>query len=479
MHTPLVMLSGWRYRLVSGVGAAALAVGSVSVANHPVAQRLAVVVPVFNRLPSTTLSNGDLSLAIATTLFVVLAALVPLFKPRPRRVLDTIVLVERRVFLAAVALAAIGYFDYTYRLPRTTLVLVTLTMGLLLPVWFVAIRRSPQIDPERTVVVGDDPSTIQEVTRETDVPVVGYVAPSMLTNPRRPAPVTDGGSAADGGQAPNVACLGGLSRLDEILIRYDADAALLAFAHPGRGEFFGTLDTCFDVGVPAMVHDQHADAVLTTGVERDEFVTIDLEPWDLQERLLKRLFDICFAAVALLVLAPLLLVIAIAIKLDSPGPVLYSQERTAEFGDTFTVYKFRSMIPDAEADTGAVLSAEDDGGIDPRVTRVGRVLRATHLDEIPQLWSILVGDMSVVGPRPERPELDEDIQQSVHTWQQRWFVRPGLTGLAQINDVASTEPAEKLRYDVAYIRNQSFWFDLRILLRQLWMVAEDAVGFLR
>jgi exopolysaccharide biosynthesis polyprenyl glycosylphosphotransferase len=477
MHTPLVMLSGWRYRIASGIGAAAFAAGSVSVANHPSIQRLAVVVPVFNRLPSTTLSNGDLSIAIATTLFVVLAALVPLFKPRPRRVLDTILLVERRVFLATVALAAVGYFDYTYRLPRTTLVLTTAAMAISLPVWFAAIRRTPRVDPERTVVVGDNPETIQDVIRETDVPVEGYVAPSMLAD--SPDAVTDGGQTTDGGRVPDATCLGGLSRLDEILIRHDADAALLAFSRPDRGEFFGTLDKCFEVGVPAMVHGQHADAVLTTGVERDEFVTIDLEPWDLQERLLKRLFDICFAAAALLVLAPLLLVIAVAIKLDSPGPVLYSQERTAEFGDTFTVYKFRSMIPDAEADTGAVLSAEDEGEVDPRVTRVGRILRETHLDEVPQLWSILVGDMSVVGPRPERPELDDDLRRSVHTWQQRWFVRPGLTGLAQINDAASTEPAEKLRYDVAYIRNQSFWFDLRILLRQLWMVAEDAAGFIR
>jgi lipopolysaccharide/colanic/teichoic acid biosynthesis glycosyltransferase len=474
------MLSGWRYRLISGIGAAVLAVGSVGVANHPAAQRLTDLVPVFARLPATTLSNGDLSLAIATTLLVVLGALVPLFKPRPRRVLDTIILVERRVFLAAVALAAIGYFDYTYRLPRTTLVLATLTMGALLPAWFVVIRRSPRVDPDRTVVVGDDPSTIAEVTGETDVPVVGYVAPSVLTGGAgERAAIADGGSTTDGGVTPETTCLGGLSRLDEILIRHDADAALLAFSHPDRSEFFGTLDTCFDVGVPAMVHDQHADAVLTTGVQRNGFVAIDLEPWDLQERLTKRLFDICFAATAMLALAPLLLVIAIAIKLDSPGPILYSQERTAEFGDTFTIYKFRSMIPDAEADTGAVLSAEDSGDVDPRVTRVGRILRETHLDEIPQLWSILVGDMSVVGPRPERPELDDDIQQSVHTWQQRWFVRPGLTGLAQINDVASTEPTEKLRYDVAYIRNQSFWFDLRILLRQLWMVVEDAFGFLR
>jgi lipopolysaccharide/colanic/teichoic acid biosynthesis glycosyltransferase len=487
------MLSGWRFRLISGAGTVALAAGSVAVANHPVVQRLAVSVPVIGRLPATTLSNGDLSLALATTVAVVLAAFVPLFKPRPRRVLDTILSVERRVFLAAVALAAVGYFDYTYRLPRTTLVFATVALGVTLPVWFVAVRRPPQVDPERAVVVGDDPATIEDVIRETDVPVEGYVAPSRLT-PRDPArPATDGGAvvrtadrddrrtAESPSSSPieDVPCLGGLSRLDDIFVKHDVDAAILAFAYPGRGEFFGTLDSCFDVGVQAMVHERHADAVLTTGVGRDDFVGIDLEPWDLQDRILKRLFDVAFASVAMLALSPLLFVIAAAIKLDSPGPVLYSQERTAEFGNTFTIHKFRSMVSDAEADTGAVLSAEDAGDVDPRVTRVGRVLRRTHLDEIPQLWSILVGDMSVVGPRPERPELDDDIQASVATWQQRWFVRPGLTGLAQINDVASTDPGEKLRYDVAYIRNQSFWFDLRILLRQLWMVAEDAVGFIR
>jgi exopolysaccharide biosynthesis polyprenyl glycosylphosphotransferase len=468
------MLSGWRYRLVSGVGTAVLVAANVVFANHPLAQRLVVAVPVLDRLPATTLSNGQLTLAVATTLVVVLGTLVPLFKPRPRRLLDTVLLVERRVALSAVALAAVGYFDYTYRLPRTTLVLVTLSMGVLLPAWFVIVRRRPRIDPDRAVVVGDDPATIEDVARETDVPVVGYVAPGVRTASGGTT-LTDGGAATDGG----VACLGGLSRLDEILVRNDVDAAVLAFSYPDRGEFFGTLDTCFDVGVAALVHDDHADAVLTTGVQRDAFVGIDLEPWDLQDRVLKRAFDVGFAATALLALAPLLLALAAAIKLDSDGPVLYSQERTAEFGDTFTVYKFRSMVPDAEADTGAVLSAEDAGEVDPRVTRVGRFLRETHLDEIPQLWSILVGDMSVVGPRPERPELDDDICRSVATWQQRWFVRPGLTGLAQINDVTSTEPTEKLRYDVAYIRNQSFWFDLRILLRQLWMVAEDAVSFLR
>jgi lipopolysaccharide/colanic/teichoic acid biosynthesis glycosyltransferase len=202
-------------------------------------------------------------------------------------------------------------------------------------------------------------------------------------------------------------------------------------------------------------------------------VTVDLEPWDWQDHLVKRGFDVAFASVTLVVLSPVVAVIAALIKLDSPGPVLYSQQRTAEFGETFTVYKFRSMVPDAEARTGARLSDEDRGGTDPRVTRVGRVLRRTHLDEIPQLWSILVGDMSVVGPRPERPELDDDIETTVGRWRRRWFVRPGLTGLAQIRGVTGHDPEKKLRYDIEYIRKQSFWFDLKIVIRQLWLVFVD------
>jgi lipopolysaccharide/colanic/teichoic acid biosynthesis glycosyltransferase len=170
-------------------------------------------------------------------------------------------------------------------------------------------------------------------------------------------------------------------------------------------------------------------------------------------------------------------VIAAAVKAEDGGSVLYGQERTAELGETFSVYKFRSMVENAEAETGAKLSEEDNGGRDPRVTRVGRVLRQTHLDEIPQLWSILVGDMSVVGPRPERPELDTDIEKQVFRWRQRWFVKPGLTGLAQINNVTGYDPAGKLRYDVDYIRRQSLRFDVGIVVRQVWMVVEDAAGY--
>jgi lipopolysaccharide/colanic/teichoic acid biosynthesis glycosyltransferase len=331
------------------------------------------------------------------------------------------------------------------------------------------------VTADRALIVGDDPEAMEAILEGADLPVVGYVCPpSRVPTDVNTVRLADGGTAA-ASRLSELDCLGGLSRLDDVLVDQDIDTVVLAFAQPDRGEFFGTLDTCYDHGVTAKVHRQHADVVLTTDVEGGELVDVNLDPWDWQDYVVKRAFDVAFAGVGLLVLSPVIAVIAAAIKLDSDGPVLYAQERTAAFGETFTVYKFRSMVTDAEAETGAKLSEEDAGGRDPRVTRVGHVLRRTHLDEIPQLWSILVGDMSVVGPRPERPELDRDIESGVDAWQRRWFAKPGLTGLAQINGATGFDPEEKLRYDVAYIRKQSFWFDMKILIRQLWMVGSDAV----
>jgi len=173
--------------------------------------------------------------------------------------------------------------------------------------------------------------------------------------------------------------------------------------------------------------------------------------------------------VGLLVLSPVIAVIAVAIKLDDGGSILYGQERTAVFGETFTVYKFRSMRP-----------AEDDCTPDEdevyRVTRVGGVLRKTHLDEIPQLWAILTGKMSVVGPRAVWTDEEVHLEDEATDWRNRWFVKPGLTGLAQINDVTSAEAEAKLRYNLEYIHRQSFWFDVKIVVRQLWSVVIDAVS---
>ena len=475
------MTSGWRYRVASVAGTVALTAVAVTVANYPAVQNAFAMVPFLGRPAPAVLSNGQLTFALVTMLAAVSVTVWPLFKPQPRRTLDTIFLTEKRLGVALLGMAALGYFDYTFRLPRSTLLLTAAALSLLLPVWMVAIRRRPS-QQSRAVLVGDDTEAMRDLLEATALPVIGYVAP--------PSPYQREGApsrgVADGGRLEQVTAfgdlprLGGLSRLEEVLVEEDVDTVLVAFAESDRAEFFGALDTCHEYGVSVLAHRAHADHVLTQGIkDSEELVEIDLEPWDWLDHVVKRAFDVAFAGGGLLALSPIIAVVAVAIKLDSPGPVLYSQDRTAEFGDTFTIYKFRSMVPDAEAETGVKLSEEDAGGVDPRVTRVGKVLRRTHLDEIPQLWSILVGDMSVVGPRPERPELDADIERGVEDWPSRWFVKPGLTGLAQINDATGHEPDRKLRYDLEYIRKQSFWFDLKIVIRQVWQVLGDVVETVR
>jgi len=472
------MASGWRHRLASVAGVAAATYLAMVIANSPLVQSLFTVLPLVGHLPTDTTIGPEFAFEVTTVLVVLLAAFVPLYKPRPRRIVDTVGLVERRLLIALLALATIGYFDYTYRLPRSTLLLAAVVLAVALPAWFVAIRRRPAVGAHRALIVGDDPEAMEDILQGADLPVVGYVCPpSRVPTGVGTVRLADGGEATMKGLS-ELKCLGGLSQLDDVLIGYDIDTVVLAFARPDRGDFFGTLDACYDHGVTAKVHRNHADVVLTTDVGSTSLVDVDLDPWDWQDYVIKRLFDVVFAGTGLLVLAPVIFALAVAVKLDSNGPVLYAQERTATFGETFTVYKFRSMIPDAEAKTGVKLSEEDIGGRDPRVTRVGRVLRKTHLDEVPQLWSILVGDMSVVGPRPERPELDSDIETDVSTWRRRWFIKPGLTGLAQINGATGYDPEEKLRYDVAYIRDQSFWFDSKIIVRQMWLVGEDVAGVL-
>lgn len=178
---------------------------------------------------------------------------------------------------------------------------------------------------------------------------------------------------------------------------------------------------------------------------------------------LKRLLDIVGASLGLLLAAPLLLISALAIKLTSRGPVIYSQERIGAYGEPFFMHKFRSMRLNAEADGKAVFAAEND----PRVTFVGRFLRRTRLDELPQLWNVLRGEMSLVGPRPERPVFVEQFEERIPYFRQRLFVKPGVTGHAQVRcrySAALEDHQEKLEHDLFYIKNVSVWFDLSILI---------------
>lgn len=181
----------------------------------------------------------------------------------------------------------------------------------------------------------------------------------------------------------------------------------------------------------------------------------------LERRSIKRLVDVFFSAVILLLIAVPMLVIAIFIKLDSKGSVLYKQIRVGRYGKEFAVYKFRSMRQDAEALSGPVLAGEDD----PRITKAGRILRAMRLDELPQFINVLKGDMSIVGPRPERPFFVEQFKKEIPEYDFRHNVRPGITGMAQVYGKYNTTVYDKLVYDLMYVQRCDVFTDLVIMIQ--------------
>jgi sugar transferase (PEP-CTERM system associated) len=185
--------------------------------------------------------------------------------------------------------------------------------------------------------------------------------------------------------------------------------------------------------------------------------------------MVRRVVSAAVAAVALVILLPFFLVVAVAIRLDSPGPVIYSQFRVGQYGKRIRIYKFRSMRDDAELNGDAVWAVEND----PRITRVGHFLRKSRIDELPQLFNILLGELEFVGPRPERPEFVEKLQAQISYYALRHTVKPGLTGWAQVMFHYSgtiDESKEKLQYDLFYIKNMSLKLDLLILFHTMKIV---------
>lgn len=180
-------------------------------------------------------------------------------------------------------------------------------------------------------------------------------------------------------------------------------------------------------------------------------------------QVLKRICDVAVALLLLALAIPVVVCCALLIRLCSRGPVFYTQTRLGQFGKPFTIWKLRTMVHNCELTTGARWALRND----PRSTGIGRFLRLTHLDELPQLWNVLAGHMSLVGPRPERPEFIPALEQAIGNYRQRLLVRPGVTGLAQLYLPADTGIAsvrKKVTYDLHYIQQMGCWFDFRLML---------------
>jgi len=317
---------------------------------------------------------------------------------------------------------------------------------------------------ERLLLVGTSPAAIVlarelfERRQELGVEIVGFVDPDPS---RVGAPVINPGVV---GTIDDIPGLTARMRVDRVVVSLSDQRGKLPMdqlldVRLRSGVLFDHLASVYEeyTGKIALENLRPSWLVFSTGFRKSWLLTA-----------VKRVFDITAAVCGLLLSLPLTIVTAIVVKLESPrDPVLYHQERVGLNGATFTIHKFRTMKSDAEAATGPVWSAGDS---DPRITRVGHFMRKTRLDEIPQLWNVLCGQMSLIGPRPERPSFVETLTRQIPFYGQRHVVKPGVTGWAQVRYSygASVEDAiEKMQYDLYYVKHMSLMFDVMIALETI------------
>lgn len=267
--------------------------------------------------------------------------------------------------------------------------------------------------------------------------------------------------------------LGHIKKLRSIVEEHNVEEVILSLGKASTKKVIEVIGQCEELPVRIKIEPDLYNIVL--GQARTQqiygFPLIEIHPqlmppW---ERKVKRLIDICFSLLGLMILSPILILVAILIKIESPGPVFFKQKRVGLGGRIFTVYKFRSMIQDAERYTGPVWADKSD----PRITGIGRFIRKVRIDEFPQLINVLNGDMSLVGPRPERPYFVDRLKREYPYYTRRLQVKPGVTGWAQVKgkyDTSIEDVKEKLDYDLYYIDNISLRLDFRIMFYTIYVM---------
>jgi len=365
------------------------------------------------------------------------------------------------LFVHLLATTALYFFSGDVNFPRSVLIVYWLVnaAGVAAIREWVA-RRLAATSPTRVLLVG----TAEEIAQFLEgvgeprlhhVDVVGAVAVAPDGNgngqTHTPAPFVGG-----------LPWLGDVADLPRLLAEHDVGEIVLLSPLSWRDRLVDRMlrqSRRPRVSVVPSVYDILVGRVSSGRIHDVPVVEVVKNPRDDLAYLFKRLTDFVIAAALAILVLPLALLAALAVKLSSPGPVFYRQRRVGQGGQQFTIWKFRTMLDRAESASGPVLASHED----QRVTPIGRVLRATRIDEIPQLWNVLNGTMSLIGPRPERPEFVRRYAEEIPGYLERLQVKPGLTGLAQVNGEYHTSPAYKLKYDLAYIYNYSLVLDLKIM----------------
>jgi len=310
------------------------------------------------------------------------------------------------------------------------------------------------IGARNTIIVGFNEKGREIFDLILKYPALGYKVVGFVRTDKR-----------KGGEYKGVKVLGTADKINEIIRENEVKEVIFALEsseHDKLLELIGKCKEDVNFKIVPDLYDAISGQARTNqiyGFPLIEIMPEIMQPW---ERVVKRLIDIVVSLIVLGLGLPLWVLIAILIKIDSRGPVIYKQERVGKDGKIFTLYKFRSMYENAEALTGPTWATKND----PRVTRVGKILRKLHLDEIPQFINVLKGDMSLIGPRPERPVFVEKLSKEIPLYRRRLKVKPGITGWAQVKykyDESIEDVKKKLQYDLFYIENMSLRMDLKII----------------
>jgi Undecaprenyl-phosphate glucose phosphotransferase len=372
------------------------------------------------------------------------------------------------------ALAGLGSFFARGELPRSVLILfaVIAIAGLwasrvALRLYLRALRRRGR-NLRHVLVVGTGEQAARLIEKLEQHPDYGIAIRGLVGTDPAQVDATVAGHPV----------IGTVTDLSTLVESSRADFVYVAFA---RSEWQAEEEALVRLGdstaAVRLVPDLGGAYTLNAAVEDLEGLPVVLvteTPEQGWNAVLKRAFDLVFATLGLILLSPLLLAIAVWVRLDSPGPVFYGQERVGVNGRRFRMYKFRTMRLDAEAEGGAGWTTADD----PRRTRAGEPLRRLSLDELPQLWNVLLGHMSLVGPRPERPVYVDRFRASIPRYMMRHHVKAGMTGWAQVNGLRGDTPLERrIEYDLYYIEHWSLAFDLRIIALTFLRVFRDASAY--
>ena len=364
---------------------------------------------------------------------------------------------------AIVVAAGVGFYregQFGFQYSRPTFVYWVLCSAVLISAGRYAVRRfiaarHIRRGADRALVVGWGAAADLLVQRIRMFPDYGYRLVGILADELDP-----------GTEVGAVKVLGPVADLERVVRNRNVNTVFLALTDAGQDRLLGLMDSCHECDVDFRIVPSMLE-IMTTKISSGELAGVPLlevrHGLDIDESkvVFKRLFDIIVGTLGLILISPILGVIALLVRSSSPGPILLHQERVGMAGRRFQMHKFRSMRVDAEAVSGPVWAAEHD----PRRTAVGRVLRRLSLDELPQLWNIVAGDMSLVGPRAERPNFVAEFSRRMPRYADRLRVRPGLAGWAQANDLRGQTPVEeRLIYDLYYIENWSLAFDIKIIL---------------